>query len=367
MSGSVKKGRNINIELLRIISVFIIIFNHYSIYGGFEYDNPLTLNAFIIEFLHLGGKIGVDIFIFISGWFMSTSTKFDVRRIIKLCLQVLFYSVILAALGNILNTLSKEDTVRMLGAIPFSNWIFITSYFMLFCLSPFLNIIIRNISKRQFVTLLIFLGVTWCVIPTFIPADFDMSNTSWYIYLYLLAGFMRKYEADLPKNPKKWLAIGLGSLFLILLSEVVLEFMGVYVAPVFGHHAEHFRNMNSILVLFTVVGVFMGIVQQKPRYNSVVPKIASTSLAVFILHDNRALRPVIWTKIFKTTSYADSHILIIHAFITAIIVFVVTGIIDLIRQYTIERWVMKLIDPIISKAEIKYKMFLDKHIGESEK
>ena len=56
MSGIEKAKRHANIEILRILSIFIIIFNHYAIYGGFEFDNPLSANSFLVEFLHLGGK-----------------------------------------------------------------------------------------------------------------------------------------------------------------------------------------------------------------------------------------------------------------------------------------------------------------------
>lgn len=364
---SVKSSkRNVNIEILRIVSIFIIIFNHYSIYGGFEFENPLSFNAFMIEFLHLGGKIGVDIFIFISGWFMSRSKKFDIKRIVRLCLQVLFYSIILAAAGRFLGTLSNSDTVRMLLAIPAGNWIFITSYFMLSCLSPVLNIIINNISKRQYFSLLAFLAFTWICVPTILPIDFDMSNTSWYIYIYMLAGFLRKYEDDIPKKPKMWFTIGIASLLIIILSEIVLEVMGVHVAAVFGEHAEHFRNMNSIFVVINVVGIFLGVSQLKPRTSDIIPKIASTSLAVFVLHDNRALRPLIWTDWFRTTKFNDSPFLVVHALLTAIVIFIIGMTIDLIRQATIEKLTLKFVFPIVDKIEKSYNRFLSNKVERRE-
>lgn len=358
-----KAKRNSNIEILRIISVFFIILNHYSLYGGFKFENPLTVNAMTVQFLHLGGKIGVDMFIFISGWFMSTSKTFNLKRIVQLCVQVLFYSIILAAAGIFLKTLSPKDTIRMLAAIPFGNWIFITSYFMLFCLSPILNIIINNISKQRYFILLVFLGITWCIFPTFFKADFDMSNTSWYIYIYLVAGFLRKYESGIPKKPKIWIMVGVGSLLLIMFSEVILEIMGVYVAPIFGHHAEHFRSMNSVLVLITVVCTFIGVSQLNPRISNIIPKIASTSLAVFVLHDNGALRPLLWTEIFKTTSFAGSPFLILHALITASVIFAVGCLIDLLRQITIEKWTLKVFFPLVDKAEKKFYDLLDRILG----
>lgn len=358
--------RNSNIEVLRIISIFIIILNHYSIYGGFEFENPLSFNAMTIQFLHMGGKLGVDIFIFISGWFTSQSKNFNIKRIVRLGLQVLFYSVILASTGLLLNTQSLKSTIRMLGAIPFGNWIFITSYFMLFCLSPFLNMLIRTMTKKQYLTILIFLGITWCIFPTFVQADFAMSNTAWYIYIYMLAGFLRKYQNTIPDKPKRWLALGTGSVGLIAVSEIILEILGKTVSPFFASHAEHFRSMNSILILSATVFLFLGFAQLPPKNSSVAEKIASTSLAVFILHDNGALRPVIWTKIFHTTEFSDSALLILHAFATATIIFAVGCAIDLIRQYTIEKAVLKPVFALTDSIESKYNEIIDRFCSETE-
>ena len=49
--------RKSNIELLRIISMIIIIAHHYAVHGGFNFSTQnITINRLWIQFLTLGGE-----------------------------------------------------------------------------------------------------------------------------------------------------------------------------------------------------------------------------------------------------------------------------------------------------------------------
>ena len=77
--------RQSNFELLRIISIVIIIAHHIAFHGGFEYPTEVvSINKLWIQFLLLGGKIGVDLFILISGYFLISSTKVKINRTLRL-------------------------------------------------------------------------------------------------------------------------------------------------------------------------------------------------------------------------------------------------------------------------------------------
>ncbi len=352
------RQRNTNIEYLRLLAIFIVILNHYSLLGGFSYCDPLSFNAILIQFLHVGGKLGVNIFIFISGYFSYTSQKINVRHISKFFLEVTFYSIIFAVFGLCFHTLSLMGVIRMLIPIPFVQWPFVTFYFMLMCLSFWFNKLAHSLTEKQHRALVIGLGIIWCVIPTFFKADFAMSMFAWYVYVFLLAGYVRRIIDGINLPPKVLTGISAASFVTILVSELVIDWFGVHFIPSVLKYAEHFRSMNSLLVVITTVTLFIGVIKLEPKHNKFVATTASTTLGVFLIHDNKAMIPLLWTKLLRTSQFADSKYLILHAFGSCILVMTVCVIIDLIRQRTIGRLEDKLFGKWIDSLDNKVNSYL---------
>ena len=70
-------NRNTSIELLRIISMIMIMFHHFAYHGNFEWNfNEVTLPHLWYDFILMGGKVGVDIFVLISGYFLIENIRF---------------------------------------------------------------------------------------------------------------------------------------------------------------------------------------------------------------------------------------------------------------------------------------------------
>lgn len=68
-----KIQRQSNFELLRIFAMFLIVLHHFCVHGVFSLWNAANaaihpFNTYTCEFLSIGGKIGVDVFIFITGY-----------------------------------------------------------------------------------------------------------------------------------------------------------------------------------------------------------------------------------------------------------------------------------------------------------
>lgn len=89
------KTRQANIELLRIISMAMIVILHFlmhgkilawSPFGSMEYAVYWNIEAFVF--------VAVNVFVLISGFFLCT-IDFKCSRLIKIWCEVLFYSLIL--------------------------------------------------------------------------------------------------------------------------------------------------------------------------------------------------------------------------------------------------------------------------------
>ena len=54
--------RSSNIELLRIIAMFMVVLGHYYVKGGFPDDSLMNASKLVMQFLGSWSKIAVDIF-----------------------------------------------------------------------------------------------------------------------------------------------------------------------------------------------------------------------------------------------------------------------------------------------------------------
>lgn len=347
--------RNSSIELLRIISTFIIIVNHYALYSGFIFENNVTISNMIPKWLHIGGKLGVDIFIFISGYFLCEGNKFKIKKLAKIVLEVFFYCLILISLGLIMKNLHLKNAIKLFFAIPTMRWEFITMYVMLYILSPYINIMLEHLNIKDFLKLIMITTLVWVVLPSFFKFEFGITySILWYIYIFLLAAFIKRIENKIPIRPKTYIIIGSVSVGVIAILELFIKYIGINYISILEKEVEHFRQYNSIFVLISMISFFLGFKQLKVRNNRFINMIASTSLAVFVMHDNDILRNWLWKDVFKSASFQYSKLLIPHVFGSCLAIFICFAIVDLLRQRFIEKPLMNFLSPKIERLEKWY-------------
>lgn len=75
VSNSKEKIRESNIELLRIVAMFMIVVSHYVLHSGIDYNSmSIGFNRVILEIANLG-DIGVIVFVLITGYFSINSKQ----------------------------------------------------------------------------------------------------------------------------------------------------------------------------------------------------------------------------------------------------------------------------------------------------
>ncbi len=353
-----KSKRNSTLEILRIISMLLIIMHHYSVHG-FELMNlPLALNKFIVGFLSLGGKLGVSCFILISGYYMIDS-KFTLQKFLKLVGEIWFYSISMLILFlTVLNPVELNMKLIISSIFPLlsSFYWFMTAYVLLMILSPILNLIINNIGKCLHENLIIFSILIWSFLHNFLNFELYYNDFIWFIVLYFIAGYLKKYPK---RKTKKHFLKAFISYLIIIISDILLIYIGSkYNINYLVEKSAHFSELNSPFILFSSIELFLGFSNSKPFNNKIVNNVASTTLGIYLIHDNRIMRPFLWNTIFNNSKMFFSNFLLLHSIFSVLIVFIFCMIIDLIRQNTIEKLYLK----ILNKFLIKIKLFLEKII-----
>ena len=107
------KKRDSNIELLRIIAMCLIIFHHMALNTGIVEGYNINTNMIFGIIGGIGGKIGVVVYILITGYF-CINKDFSFKKVFTLWLQIFCYSVGFMLIFRIagIEKLNKVDTIK---------------------------------------------------------------------------------------------------------------------------------------------------------------------------------------------------------------------------------------------------------------
>lgn len=346
------KSRNSSIELLRILSMLFIICSHFCVHGGFETNEmSFSINKIILQ-IGVLGNLGVDVFVMISGYFLS-QTDFKISRIVKVILQVSFYSISIffILVGLKIVPLSIKATIKSIFPVLFNQYWFATTYVVVLLFSPFLNQFLNCLSKRKYLLFLCTVVIIWSVLPTFSAQSLASNETCQFVMFYSIGAYVRKNPSFHFCNKNRYWIVGI-SAFLLILSTVVLNLLAIKF-PVFNY-GTFFYSRQSILIITLSYGLLLVFTNMKSISSVFINSIASTVFGIYLIHDNTYLRPVIWKSILNVKNYKESPYLVLYLLGCVMLVFTVCAIIDFIRQLLIEKPVLRLIDPFIKWLNKKW-------------
>ena len=105
---SQKKQRELNFELLRIVSMIMIVTLHYWGKSGFLDSADYKTSGFYFAWIIRSFSFcAVNCYVLITGYFMS-QTEFKISRLIKTWLTVWVYSVVIYLLSSVVGVQQFE-------------------------------------------------------------------------------------------------------------------------------------------------------------------------------------------------------------------------------------------------------------------
>lgn len=291
---NVKKKRDSGMELLRIVAMLLVLILHADFVAiGTPTATDVAsdgLSAFARFFFEAAGFLSVNLFVFISGWYGIKANK---RSILGLLFQVLFFIVLLYGVNLCVIPDAHFSLSYLCHLLRFDTYWFVRSYLVLYCLSPMLNGLIDNGNRRQYTLILGCLFV--------MQSLFGWLDSSWYgadgdspltfVFVYLLAGYVRKYNvfSGLSSSMLSLCVVGL-----VLLS-TFLAFVSVNVSATL---ANLWYKHTSPLVLLSVT--LTAVLFSRLRfYSKVVNTLAASAFAVYLLN----VFPFVFEKYISTAAY----------------------------------------------------------------
>ena len=207
------KTRNSNIELLRIVSMLMIIASHYVSFAvmhiGQEnvYETWVT-GSIVLRLLTSScmlGQIGVGLFFSITGYF--TVDKTDTPSLKKIISAVLFYaplSIIIMILGITVCDYTYESKSSLILlvlqtiCVPLTGslWWFVTAYVALILFSKSINSFISSINQNGYVVIIVIAGVFGLVLGELGSNLHDLERA---VFYYLLGGYFKTLQSSFQK------------------------------------------------------------------------------------------------------------------------------------------------------------------------
>ncbi|WP_374915557.1 acyltransferase [Weissella cibaria] len=356
------KVRSSNFELLRIIAMLMIVLHHLMVHGVFKgFDTTeVSGNQALALIFAAGGKVGVGLFIMITGYFLANKLKTNIPALVSLWLQVFFYSVVIFLLLSNLKMIDAADPVIAISNVfplIFNKYWFFTDYFLIMIIAPVINAGFSNFEKKEVDKIMGVLLFVWFVVPTISPLLFNRvlsvsSNDLLILIMFYLFGYyIRRYNpAVLNKQRNNIILIGAGIVMTSGL-ELYFECLGHLLkdTSVYTLSFQYYK-LNSFSVFLIVVGLFGLFKNFRIGEVKWINTVASATFGVYLIHDNSYIRSLLWRDWVESTDYLAFGIFgFIVASAITVVVFVLSTVIELIRKNTIERFTNYLLKKSFEK------------------
>lgn len=323
---------NSGIDLLRIVSMFMVVVLHVLGQGGILAAlTPGTPGWALGWTLESACYCAVDCFGMVSGY-VAHSRQFSGQRCVTLWAQAAFYSAGIALLFKFLLPGSTSFRSILAACFPVSGqqyWYF-TAYFALLFFSPFLTILLESLSRGQVRQLLAALFLIFCLLPLAAGRDlFYLKagySTLWLCILFLIGGCLRILEEGREGRPGRYFG---GYLLCVLLTALTK------VAPGPLPRGELFLSYTSPTVLGAALCLVLGfraLTIRSPWLQRQIARLAPLSFGVYLIHTHPSVWKYLLAGRFQVYAAQPPLLLPVLVVLTAAGIFLVGAGIDFFRE-----------------------------------
>lgn len=365
--------KNYGVELFRLFAMFLIVVHHYSVHGKFEYTS-VTPNSVLIDMISIGGKIGVNCFILITGYYSSKSS-FSFRKVFKLVGQVEFYSVLMSIVCLLSGAQEFSKNFLLKTLFPFffgGGYWFICIYLLLYFCIPFIENAIENVSNKQLGGLIVLFLALWSVFPYTTKAiinfnNYGYSNIGWFVIMYLIGAYMRKFSpAVLRKKSFVYLLLtGCSVIFAGLsLYSYIFKYSDETIIRSFINNISE-KSMNGIFPILISVSLFVIFQNMEIKPNKVLLCASSATFGVYLLHDNAFFSEYMFETVFKNKEFSDSPYQALHVILCTLVIFAVGIAVDTLRKNLLEKKFMNC-RVVKNLSDMADNFFMNKSVGRKD-
>lgn len=324
--------RNFNIDLLRIIAMFGIVFIHSFSFGNLlgacgSYTMQGVLSTILFTFLYSM----TNVFVIISAWYLPDST-FSWRKVAKIMAVASGYSIIIYLLLCVFGRVvfNPIDFVKCVLSLLANQYWFITAYVIMYALSPYINDLLGRMDEKRLRGLCLTLLSFFCLIPTFlffVPGQSlaDSSNGQgfvWFLALYCLVYYIKKYRKEwlLSVSIAKYVMIALACILFLVASKYGLTYVSERMGNGGSGNMRFFFNSSLPVMAISFCSFFVAMkLPGIKSFTTVISSVAATTLGIYIIHAQPTLNGILWGDIYSLLKAYPSFALLLDLSVVTIV------------------------------------------------
>ena len=342
------KKRNYGIDLLRIVSMLMVIALHILGAGGVRKNTELLSTKYLVAcFLETAAYCCVNCYALISGY-VGIDSGYKHKNLLSIWLQTVFYTLGITILFGLIGIVELDAILVIKQFFPVYSktyWYF-TAYFAVYILMPAYNCIINHLSYKELKRILITGAIVFSVIPTIMQTDiFGLQagySFFWLSFMYVIGAFLRKYNIQKKMTILGWLCIYFASVSIGWGWKIFCEMIGK------EFYAQMLIAYSSPVILLAGIALVMlfSIFEFHDRWNCMIGVLSASSFSVYLIH----VHPLIWNNMVEgsCTWMAELSTLQMAGAVLAgsIVIYMVCWLIDIPRSFLFKKYINKRISKL---------------------
>lgn len=325
--------------------MYLIVLHHYVVNSGLvdtmQLHGDFPQNV-VYAIAGGWGKIGINCFVLITGYFMCKSS-ISAIKFIRLLAEVLFYNIIIFLIFVIsgYESFSVAQVVKRVFPFYDISYGFTSCYLLFYLLIPYLNILIKNLSQKQYIGLLGLVVFIYTLIPTMPKMSVTFNYVTWFCIIYLIGAFIRMYEEEIT-----FLTHNIGMKCAICFTVAICSIVvGVLFSTDQNVRYWYFvTDSNKLLAVLPAVFAFLWFKSLNIGYSRVINTVAAFTFGVLMIHANSdTMRQWLWKDVLHNTQMYENSCFVWHMLISTVVIFVLCIIIDMLRVRFLEKTFIKCV------------------------
>ncbi len=331
------KQRLSNIELLRIISMLMILALHVNFFllgspSKAEINfNPL--GAFSRTFLEFVCIVAVNVFVLISGWFGINVRK---KGLLSFLYQILFFYLGIYLVFVLMGEKPFNlDGIEEAFFLKKTGW-FIKAYLCLYFLSPVLNMFVEKATERQLKLVLLsfflFQSVYGWLYPDATKYFAGGYSAISFLGLYLLARYVRLYGKNFRIFNLKYqqdLVIFLVICLLETIFFIIFRVNNLAFVSILWIYSSPFVIISALYLLLCFSKLNIS--------SKSINRIAKSSFSAYLFHSSFCIMPFYKKIAFQIYYNHSSVVCLVLMFLFIVAVYLLATLIDKLRILTWNR------------------------------